>query len=335
LAAIVLVGLLLVLLAWAAPVMAPILLGIAAAALTSPMSRSLRQHGASAGLAVAATSGLVIVVGIGLVVLGLTSVAVLRADLAGYADDLEARYPELSDALANLGLGEAIAEIVTPETLTAVLVGTISILVDLIGAILIATVLAALLLLDADRLGRLLGDDPGEHRTLRSLPRALAAAVTYFTVRIRVNAVTAAGLLALMVILGVDHALLWAVGTFFLSFIPYIGLVVAMIPPTILAFAEGGLAPAIVIVIGGTILNLAAENVLEPVLTGRALHLSTWVVFVSFFIWVWILGPVGALLSMPITVLVVLVLEQHDATLWLARAFGRSDSAGSGSQTDP
>lgn len=78
-----------------------------------------------------------------------------------------------------------------------------------------------------------------------------------------------------MLVMGVDHALLWAVGAFFLSFVPYIGLLLALIPPTILAFAETGLFAAAVIVVGGGILNVVAENVLEPSLTGKALSLST------------------------------------------------------------
>ena len=112
-----------------------------------------------------------------------------------------------------------------------------------------------------------------------------------------------------MLVLGIDDPLLWAVAAFFLSFVPYLGLVLAMIPPTILALAESGPLAAAAFVIGGTALNLIAENLLEPTLTGRALSLSTWLVFIMFFFWVWLLGPVGALLSMPITVLVVLVLS--------------------------
>ena len=65
-------------------------------------------------------------------------------------------------------------------------------------------------------------------------------------------------------------------------------------------------------------LNIVAENVLEPTLTGRALSLTTWVVFAMFFLWVWLLGPVGALLSMPITLLVVLVLDRDERTRWVA-----------------
>jgi predicted PurR-regulated permease PerM len=128
-----------------------------------------------------------------------------------------------------------------------------------------------------------------------------------------------------MLVLGVDNALLWAVGAFFLSFVPYLGLTLALVPPTILAFAESGPVAAATIVVGGLVLNLVAENVLEPTLTGRALSLTTWVVFLMFFFWVWLLGPVGALLSMPITVLIVLTLQHNDRTRWVAALLTRDE----------
>jgi AI-2 transport protein TqsA len=127
----------------------------------------------------------------------------------------------------------------------------------------------------------------------------------------------------LMLVLGVDDPLLWAVGAFFLSFVPYLGLIVALIPPTILAFAESGPVAASLMVLGGVVLNVVAENVLEPTLTGRALSLSTWLVFTMFFFWVWLIGPVGALLSMPITVLMVLVLHRGEQTRWMAALLAR------------
>jgi predicted PurR-regulated permease PerM len=108
-----------------------------------------------------------------------------------------------------------------------------------------------------------------------------------------------------------------------LSYIPYIGLFTAMIPPAILALAEFGLLYGVLVVVGAAVINLLIENVLEPSYTGKKLSLSPSVVFVSFFIWGWLLGPIGALLSMPITVMLMLVLGRHESTQWLAKIIGR------------
>ncbi len=138
-----------------------------------------------------------------------------------------------------------------------------------------------------------------------------------------------------MLLLGVDDPFVWAIGAFFLSFVPYVGLILAVIPPAILAFAESGPAAALIILIAAAVLNVVAENVLEPSMTGKALKLSTWLVFVMFFFTVWLIGPVGALLAMPITVLIVLVLQGNQRTRWLATILSTGDQAGVSSDASP
>jgi AI-2 transport protein TqsA len=81
-----------------------------------------------------------------------------------------------------------------------------------------------------------------------------------------------------------------------------------------LALAERGWAQALIVVVAITALNLAIENVLEPGYTGRRLQLSPTVVFLSFFFWARLLGPVGALLSTPITVMLLLVCQRGEST---------------------
>ena len=79
---------------------------------------------------------------------------------------------------------------------------------------------------------------------------------------------------------------------------------------------------ALLVVIGVTVINVSVENIVAPVYTGRGLSLSPLVVFIAFFFWAWLLGPVGALLAMPITVLIMLILQGDERTRWLARIVG-------------
>ncbi len=321
------IGALLFLVGWAAAVLAPLGLGLFVAALAAPLFGRLEARGLSAPVALTITIGLVLIIGATLVLLALTSARTLTDSLAQYSDDLQARYGDASGALASMGVPTAVREIISPETLVSVLRSVIDILLQVGGSLVFAVVVAALLLLDGPRLARLqAGGTGGGNPVFHEVPALARAAVTYFVVRIRINAVTAVGLFALMLVLGVDDALLWAVGAFFLSFVPYLGLTLALIPPTILAFAESGPVAAGLMVLGGVVLNVVAENVLEPTLTGRALSLSTWLVFLMFFFWVWLIGPVGALLSMPITVLIVLVLRDSEQTRWIAALLARDDA---------
>jgi predicted PurR-regulated permease PerM len=121
----------------------------------------------------------------------------------------------------------------------------------------------------------------------------------------------------------VDYAVLWGVLTFFLSYIPYIGIVIAGTPAVILAFAEFGLDRALLVILALAIVNVSAENLVAPALMARGLHISTTLTFIGFMFWLWLLGGPGAFLAMPMTILVLLLLDSFPETQWLARIFMR------------
>jgi predicted PurR-regulated permease PerM len=119
-------------------------------------------------------------------------------------------------------------------------------------------------------------------------------------------------------VLGVDHPLLWGLLVFLLSYVPYIGLFVAMTPPVLLALAEYGWVRAGLVILAAAVVNLTIENVIEPGYTGQRLQLSAAVVLVAFFVAVWLLGAVGAALAMPLTVMILLVCARYPETRWIA-----------------
>ena len=97
---------------------------------------------------------------------------------------------------------------------------------------------------------------------------------------------------------------------FALNYIPNIGSVLAAIPPILQVLVFGGLYEALVVLAGYLIVNLVFGNILEPRVMGRGLGLSTLVVFLSLIFWGWLLGPVGMLLSVPLTIIAKIALEQ-------------------------
>lgn len=114
--------------------------------------------------------------------------------------------------------------------------------------------------------------------------------VRQFGLRAIVNLVTAAGISVALFVLGVDFPLLWGVLIFFLSYIPYIGLVLGAAPAVLLALAEFGFGRALMVVAVVIVVNILSENVLSPTLMGRGLDPSPTVVFLSFIFWAWLLG---------------------------------------------
>jgi len=126
----------------------------------------------------------------------------------------------------------------------------------------------------------------------------------------------------LLVALGVDFPLLWGLLAFLLNFVPNIGSIIAAIPAVLLAWVQLGTSFAIMACIGYVAINITVGVILEPRLMGRGLGLSPLIVFVSLVFWGWILGPVGMLLSVPLTMILKMALEYHDDTQWLAIMLG-------------
>jgi len=126
----------------------------------------------------------------------------------------------------------------------------------------------------------------------------------------------------LLLIIGVDYPLLWAVLAFALNFIPTIGSLIAVIPPALLTIIQLGFVEAMVVLLGYLVINTMMGNILEPKFMGRGLGLSTLVVFLSLIFWGFILGPIGMLLSVPLTITIKIVLDSSDETRWLAVLLG-------------
>jgi predicted PurR-regulated permease PerM len=113
---------------------------------------------------------------------------------------------------------------------------------------------------------------------------------------------TAVGNLILLLILGVDFAVLWAFLSFLFSFIPNIGFILSVIPPAFIALGDTGLTAALIVIVGFVVINGIVENVIKPRYMGDELDMSLFVIFLSLVIWTWILGAMGAILAIPLTI---------------------------------
>jgi AI-2 transport protein TqsA len=335
LAAFALVGFVLMLLHLSSSVLVPILFAFFLIALAMPVFQWLQKRGLKRGLALFLLIILILAGSLGLLFLGLASVSSLQSGLQEYSDQLSASMAELSEALAASGVDlTGVSEQIAALS-SAVLAGFLTAIATIISNGMVSIVIVAFFLLESDRFLSIVRTGVIKDRPMLSqLPAVGQTAVTYFGIRARLNLITGVGVTLICLLLGVDYALLWGVLAFFLSFIPYIGLAIAMIPPTLLALAEFGWPQALIVIIGVTAINLLIENVLEPGYTGKRLSLSPTVVFLSLFFWAWLLGPIGALLSMPITVMLFLVFQHNEGTHWLAKIISNESADSSGRRAD-
>jgi predicted PurR-regulated permease PerM len=123
-------------------------------------------------------------------------------------------------------------------------------------------------------------------------------------------------------ILGVDYPILWGFLAFLLNYIPNIGSIVSAIPVVILTVIQLGFGSALLVAAGYTAVNFVIGNVVEPRLMGRKLGLSTLVVFLSLIFWGGVLGFVGAILSIPLTMTLKFAFESNERTSWIAVLLG-------------
>ena len=118
--------------------------------------------------------------------------------------------------------------------------------------------------------------------------------------------------------LGLDFPLLWGLVAFVFNYIPNLGSIFAAIGPVLLATLQFGPGRAIIVAIGYAVLSVSFGSVVEPMLLGRRLGLSTLVIFLSLVFWGWVWGPMGMLLSVPLTMVVKIALENTEDLRWVA-----------------
>lgn len=128
-----------------------------------------------------------------------------------------------------------------------------------------------------------------------------------------------------LAILQVDFPILWGFLAFLLNYVPSIGSSIAGIPAVILAFIQYGLGKAILTAVGYMVVNLILDYGIEKRLMGRKLGLSTLVVFLSLIFWGSLLGPVGAVLCIPLSLTLKFAFESRESTHWLAILLGPED----------
>jgi AI-2 transport protein TqsA len=106
-----------------------------------------------------------------------------------------------------------------------------------------------------------------------------------------------------------------------MGYIPSIGFIIALIPPVLLAYAQYGLQTAIIVLIGYILINGGVQNFYQPKVMGNRLRISPVIVFVSLFVWGFLLGGIGAILAVPMTLMLLILMEYFEGTRPLAILF--------------
>jgi predicted PurR-regulated permease PerM len=301
-----------------ASLIVPLLFGAFLALVSWPLVDRLSRRGVHPSIALAVTVLIVLVAVLGSLAVIALSVGQLVVLVPRYEEQLTALIASTQAFLEGFGIPSdprALLSVIPPEQVANVIRSVASGVSSAGLAILVLMLTMAYALAGAAsskaRAEKAFGID---HPLLAGVQDFAADLRRYLLVRAELGIFAAVLVFLLLFVLGVPLPALWAFLVFAASFIPNIGVIVAVIPPTILALLDSGLGAAILVVVGYTVINLAQDNLLQPLALGAELNLSPLVVFVSVVVWAWILGAAGALLAVPLTVALVAILEAAPTT---------------------
>ena len=303
----------------------PFLLSLFIAVICSPPLIWLRSKGFNNALAMLTVIATIVVFGviIGVIVGG--SINDFRQDLPEYQTRLTGITAQLFDRLQRFGFTVDVAQLREGFNRSAALSMAGNTLAQFGNMMTNAfLILLTVIFILAEEVGftdklKFLGNS---QKTLDAIDQFSSGVNRYVALKTTMSLLTGFLILIWLWALGVDYFVLWGLLAFLLNFVPTLGSIIAAVPAVLLALIQLGAGEAALTGIGFLVVNFVVGNVLEPRLMGKGLNLSTLVVFLSLVFWGWVLGPIGMLLSIPLTMTVKIALESFDETRWLGVILG-------------
>ncbi len=318
---------------YAAPLLVPFLLSAFIAVICFPLMSLLQQEGLSKGFSLTLVMLLVVFVGVGLTFLIGSSLTDFSRTLPEYQQKITAEWSEVLRWLNDHGISiaDSIKEIADP---TAAL-GLVSSILKGFGSVLTNSFLIILtvvfILSEAAGFTQKFisvnstGAEPPKPDAQVFSHVFVTKLRSYMSMKTLISMMTGVFIAIAMWLIGVDYPVLWGVLAFMLNFVPNIGSIIAAVPAVMLALVQLGFTSALLVAAVFVAVNVIIGSIIEPKYMGKGLGLSTLVVFLSLVFWGWVLGPVGMLLSVPLTITVKLALDSHPETQWLGHLLGPAE----------
>jgi predicted PurR-regulated permease PerM len=317
----------------AAGIVAPVVLGLVLSIAVLPMRGWAQRHGwpgwAATVLMMSGAYAIVLALVVGLAL----SVVNLAATLPQYTERVDELSADVSDWLADIGLdpdpvNKALAQVDLGK-LTDVLTDLLSGLLGVLSSLFFLVTVLFFMSMDAAGV-------TARGSALRSWKPELSAALRgyvhvtqrYLVITAVFGAIVAVLDAGALWLLGVPLPLIWGLLSFITNFVPNIGFVIGLIPPALLALLDGGWELMLAVIVVYCALNLVIQTFIQPRVVGDAVGLGTTVTFLSLAVWTYLLGGLGALLAVPITILIRAVLVDADpAARWSLLFIGSDETA--------
>ena len=306
--------------------MVPFLLSLFIAVISVPPMFWLQKRGLPTGGAI-----LVVLLGILFMMLLIAALAGSSLDdfsraLPGYQTQLKTKLSEFIGWMTSKGIAvprDTLMDAIDPSAAMQLATGVLAGLGNVMTNALLIFLTVVFMLMEASSFPHKIRQAFGDpERTFAHFASFADNLKRYAVIKTLVSLATGALIAIWLLILGVDYPLLWGTLAFLLNYIPNIGSIIAAVPAVLLALLQFGPGTATLTAIGYVVVNLVMGNAIEPRFMGRGLGLSTLVVFLSLVFWGWVLGPVGMILSVPLTIAAKLALDANEETRWIAVMLG-------------
>ena len=297
-------------------IVGPVVLALLLTILFHPMRRGLEKRmptwAASTCVLVAAVLLLLsLVVAIGI------AIAQLATLVPTYAPDLDDLGTDIASALESVGLGpeqtDAMATALDPQRIVDLASSVFGSVLSVVSSLVFIVTVLVFFAFDGARVDQLAAGASRQRPLLvQGLYSFARGTRSYFGVSAVFGLIVAVIDAVLLYLMGIPGAFIWGVLAFVTNFIPNIGFVIGVIPPAIVGLLEGGPSLMLAVIVLYSAVNVVIQSFIQPRFVGDAVGLSTSLTFLSLVFWTWILGPLGALLAVPMSLLVRALLVEAD-----------------------
>lgn len=322
----VFVGLILVTLGMQAisSIITPLIFSFFGAMIFAPLVRWLQRKGVPNTISVGIVIFFFILIVLFVGLLTVISIVQLNSRIPVYESQLDIYISQLTGFIplpADFSLGAFLRSIT--GSLISVALNILGGAINATTGIVLIIVTTGFLLLDSLEVPEKIFEEAEERSlVLKNLGGFGKSLMEYVMIRTETNVITGVGIGIILLLGRIEFAIFWAIVIIIFSYIPYIGLFLASIPPVFLALMQYGPVAALIVIAIITVVNTLAENVIFPSLAGRGLELYPSVVFISLVYWAFVLGPAGALISTPLTMAVKVILDSFEETKSLGMLLG-------------
>jgi predicted PurR-regulated permease PerM len=294
-----------------------VLMALLLAQVMAPIAGILVRRGLKAPIAVGITvfSVLVFLVTVS-VTLG-RSLAGLSRDLPTYATALDSLRDQTIARLAEWGVnlqGLDITDVLSPGRAVSFATAILSWVAGAFGDGFLVFFLSTIMLAHFAQLHVQNGEEPTAEETFISRLNSITVDVRpYLQITATTGLVFSVIITIVLEVMGVQYAVVWGVLSFFLNFVPQVGIILSWLPPALIAMVTHGWSRAVAVIIAYTVINFVIDNLIKPRFMATGLNISFLAIMLSLLFWGWVLGPAGAILSVPLTLALRRFVQQFDA----------------------